>query len=277
MRTDFTVSGGPSTTNVVAQPVSAGDSVLYSRQMQDQTGLADMPEITLGANAARIEGCVFGELTAVRPVGRTSNETIIWLCACSCGNHATAPINRLRNKQVRSCGHVSVKQDLTGQVFGRLTVLDIIPSNQRGQTKWLCRCVCGNIRAVNRGALTTGHTSSCGCGRVYPHGPDNHSWRHDLTDEEREKRRPGYSILRDSVFRRDDYTCQACGRRGVKLAAHHIVPWSKSRELRFEPTNLITLCDKCHRRYHKQTPLADANREQFDAWIAAEQHRIKQS
>ena len=51
--------------------------------------------------------------------------------------------------------------DLTGQVFGRLTALSRI--EKPGQSKWLCRCQCGNIKEVLAGHLKQKHTQSCGC------------------------------------------------------------------------------------------------------------------
>lgn len=39
--------------------------------------------------------------------------------------------------------------------------------------------------------------------------------------------------------------CAACN-RGKKLEVHHIVPFSVDRRLELKPTNLITLCGRCH-------------------------------
>jgi len=50
--------------------------------------------------------------------------------------------------------------DMSGQKFGRLTVLSLIGSKP---TRWLCQCSCGNTKIVRRGDLTTGKTLSCGC------------------------------------------------------------------------------------------------------------------
>ena len=46
---------------------------------------------------------------------------------------------------------------------------------------------------------------------------------------------------RAAVFARDDYTCQACGTRGIKLQAHHIIPWYLNSRKRFDLSNGITL------------------------------------
>ena len=57
--------------------------------------------------------------------------------------------------------------DLTGQSFGRLTVIEraenhILP-NGKPRTMWLCQCQCGNYTTVSSQSLTNGTTVSCGC------------------------------------------------------------------------------------------------------------------
>lgn len=54
--------------------------------------------------------------------------------------------------------------DLTGQVYGRLTLLN--PTDQRcadGSVKWLCRCECGNYTIASANNIRRGITRSCGC------------------------------------------------------------------------------------------------------------------
>ena len=57
--------------------------------------------------------------------------------------------------------------DLTGQKFGRLTVIekakDHIQSNGRHRTTWMCQCNCGNQVVVRTDCLLQGNTQSCGC------------------------------------------------------------------------------------------------------------------
>lgn len=55
------------------------------------------------------------------------------------------------------------KRDLTGQKFGRLTVLYELPERKNGKIQWRCRCDCGNEKDVLSTSLTSGHTQSCGC------------------------------------------------------------------------------------------------------------------
>lgn len=53
-------------------------------------------------------------------------------------------------------------EDLTGQKFGRLLVVNRAP-NKNGRTCWNCLCDCGNEVAVISKSLKDGNTKSCGC------------------------------------------------------------------------------------------------------------------
>lgn len=53
--------------------------------------------------------------------------------------------------------------DLTGQSFGRLTVIERVPSKKLGETLWLCNCSCGNTTITSTGRLRNGRCRSCGC------------------------------------------------------------------------------------------------------------------
>lgn len=53
------------------------------------------------------------------------------------------------------------RKNLTGMVFGRLTVLDI--ESKGKNTRWRCRCSCGAEAVVEVGNLLRGVSRSCGC------------------------------------------------------------------------------------------------------------------
>jgi len=53
--------------------------------------------------------------------------------------------------------------DLTGQVFGRLTVRKCVGRTKCGSALWLCRCECGTDTIVRAGNVKSGTSQSCGC------------------------------------------------------------------------------------------------------------------
>lgn len=57
-----------------------------------------------------------------------------------------------------------------------------------------------------------------------------------------------HKIWCDLIFKRDDFTCMVCLKRGGRLEPHHIRPWRSYKELQFEVRNGITLCIPCHRK-----------------------------
>jgi hypothetical protein len=54
-------------------------------------------------------------------------------------------------------------RDVTGQLFGRLTPLEIV---DHSPVRWRCSCSCGNEKIVIADSLLKGATRSCGCYRV---------------------------------------------------------------------------------------------------------------
>ena len=59
-------------------------------------------------------------------------------------------------------------------------------------------------------------------------------------------------LWRESVFARDNWTCQKCNNRGGDLEAHHIKNFADYKELRTSIENGITFCKKCHKKFHKK-------------------------
>lgn len=56
------------------------------------------------------------------------------------------------------------KIDLTGKIFGKLTVIKEHPERTpQGSVQWVCQCECGNSTIVSGDNLRRNHTLSCGC------------------------------------------------------------------------------------------------------------------
>lgn len=126
----------------------------------------------------------FGHLTVLR-LTEGSSRYSTWECRCDCGNIVDVDSRRLRRGSILSCGkcvhEVSPKRgrkldDLTGQTFGRLTVIERAP-NRDGRVYWKCRCSCGNVTEVSAQNLKLGLATSCGC------VPAGSHYRRDLTGQ----------------------------------------------------------------------------------------------
>lgn len=86
----------------------------------------------------------------------------------------------------------------------------------------------------------------------FPRGEEHPCWKGGTYSSERHTLmgRIEYKIWRKTVFERDNYTCQFCGKRGGKLNADHIKPFARFKKLRLDVNNGRTLCESCH----KNTP-----------------------
>lgn len=59
---------------------------------------------------------------------------------------------------------MSAARDITGLRFGKLTVVER-SINRNGASRWVCRCDCGNQKAIYGQHIISGRTRSCGCKR----------------------------------------------------------------------------------------------------------------
>ncbi len=79
-------------------------------------------------------------------------------------------------------------------------------------------------------------------------GEKSHRWKGGRTSSEMKLRNSiEYKLWRESIFKRDNFTCIWCGKKGGKLNADHIKPFSLFPELRFAIDNGRTLCYDCHK------------------------------
>lgn len=84
-----------------------------------------------------------------------------------------------------------------------------------------------------------------------------------------------YFIWRKMVFERDNYTCQKCkDNKGHNLNAHHIENFSTNIEKRYAVSNGITLCNKCHNKFHLLYKTKNNNQKQLDEFLN-EKDKIK--
>lgn len=83
-------------------------------------------------------------------------------------------------------------------------------------------------------------------------GEKRYNWKGGITAKRMEHRRSMYMRdARQACFERDNYTCRSCGQHGGKLNAHHVWPFQRWQEWKYEVWNLVTLCKGCHDNWHK--------------------------
>ena len=111
----------------------------------------------------KYKGMRFGKLTVVGQTNEKDyNGYFLWECKCDCGNIIKTRMSSLRNGNTKSCGCIR-SENLVGQRFGRLTVLEKTDKRKNRYIIWKCKCDCGNITYVDTGNLKKGKTRSCGC------------------------------------------------------------------------------------------------------------------
>ncbi len=82
-------------------------------------------------------------------------------------------------------------------------------------------------------------------------GKKHYNWKGGITKKSALIRRSlEIRIWRESIFRRDNYTCQKYKKRGGVIHAHHIQNFAQYPNLRFNIDNGITLSRKAHKEFH---------------------------
>ena len=222
----------------------------------------------------------FGRLLVISRSRKVKSRRTYWDVICDCGRERTVRSDGLKSGDTRSCGCLQKEitravgklrvgeanpfwggNDLTGQRFGRLLVIERLDKRVCDNVVYLCKCECGNFKEIMSSSLVGGHTKSCGClqketvsemckariGELHP------GWNHELTDKDRRRTREyrEYREWRAEVYDRDNYTCQRCGDNiGGTLIAHHIEGYNLNKGLRTELSNGVTLCSDCHNKFH---------------------------
>lgn len=115
-----------------------------------------------------LSGRTFGRWTVLDSFTRSPKGERKWQCRCQCGTERYVLERSLLSGGSLSCGCLrrdnaaSVNsQDLTGRVFGELTVLGRAGQRKSGGIWWLCRCSCGQEYQAPATLLLTGRRTHC--------------------------------------------------------------------------------------------------------------------
>lgn len=127
-----------------------------------------------------MEGQRFGALVAKKQIEAIAlanpprNGVYIWGCQCDCGGEIMVRSDDLSAGHVRSCNACSQDKykepeldDLTGKVFGDITVLEMIPTSVVVSHKifwqpyYLVQCSCGRKFRTRQAVLIEGYRTAC--------------------------------------------------------------------------------------------------------------------
>lgn len=99
--------------------------------------------------------------------------------------------------------------------------------------------------------------------QINPSGPNHWNWKGGTSELRKKLQETSiYRQWRSQIFERDNYTCLLCSKKGGKLNADHIIPYSKiisdnkiitveeakSCPILWDVLNGRTLCESCHQK-----------------------------
>jgi hypothetical protein len=194
---------------------------------------------------------------------------------CSCGNHAEISWYQAYHSGT-NCGNCrslrvgDIKRkysiDDVRELFAEQGKILLENEFKNSITPMRYICKCGRESRTNLNNFFKGKDCyDCRNGKISELMKDP-----NLTDEERGIRRTlrANRNWRQSVYRRDNYTCQCCGTRGSDINAHHIFNFADNPDLRTAVDNGITLCVDCHYGFHKQYGKRHTTDGQLNEFIA---------
>jgi len=236
-------------------------------------------------------GQTFTRLTVLRRfmTDRKDRQTY-WSCRCVCGKEIVVSRNSLITGNTRSCGCLqkekarNVFDDITGQVFGRLTVIEKGKDRSvSGHLRWLCRCECGNLKEISGITLRTGNTKSCGClhrdsmkKKVLPNAG---SGKNKLFKQYRSKAKNkgrSFDLTEKEFFALTDADCHYCGsspsldmRCKPNSPAYHYNGIDRVDNTKgYSNDNCVTCCSVCNYAKRRMT------RNQFLEWVERVYHHV---
>jgi len=168
-------------------------------------------------------------------------------------------------------------KDLSGQRFGKLTVISKTDARSGGSVVWLCKCDCGNEARVASSNLSSGNTKSCGClqRQGYPRGFND---LYSVSRGSAKRRHLEFSLSKEQYYEIVSAPCSYCGAASSNTHTHRErdihgdlkvygtfayngidrVDSSKG----YTPANCVSSCKRCN------VAKNDMSMEEFKEWLS---------
>ena len=105
------------------------------------------------------------------------SKTTQWVCKCDCGTEKVVRATSLQAGKAKSCGCMQTAnrlKDITGEVYGKLTITGFSKMAPNRVSIWFADCECGNKIELRKSHLWVDkngkkNTVSCGCHKKAAH------------------------------------------------------------------------------------------------------------
>lgn len=121
---------------------------------------SECKDMSCGKCCDDITGKRYGNLVAIRKVGKDKRNNTIWEVLCDCGKSKDIRATNFKGGTTTSCG--SCQFNLLNKKFGSLSVIEKLESNAEKQVVWSAQCDCGRLTTATTRNLTSGHKKTCG-------------------------------------------------------------------------------------------------------------------
>ena len=171
------------------------------------------------------------------------------------------------------------KIDLTGQRFGRWTVLKYDENKKGGTAYWICKCDCGTERSVCGSSLRNGASTSCGCFKIENSRKNNGKFIDEIGNRYGKLTVIAYDEELSIKKHRAQWVCQCdCGNiittSSKCLRENHTISCGcQKRSLGEE--NIVKILEENKIKYLEEyNIIIDENRYRFDFAILNEKNEI---
>lgn len=212
-------------------------------------------------------GTRFGRLVVEKVDEEMSNlkDELCFVCSCDCGNEISVEGRKLRKGVNRSCGCLKSEKS-SERLKDKWKDEDYRKMKKRThQEYWRDdEKRSRHIEKTRVATLKQWQDDDYRRKQILAHGGDPNNGHFDKS---RSYKSPGYDKWKTDIFKRENYTCEKCGRRGVYLCAHHKDGYHWCKEGRTDLSNGACLCRECHDKFHRKYGKRYNTEDQYIAFL----------